>query len=31
VSAKDPRPNPARSGRRPLSELVSYDEFGSSG
>jgi nitroreductase len=31
VSAKDPRPNPARGGRRPLSELVSYDEFGVSG
>jgi nitroreductase len=28
VSARDPRPNPASSGRRPLSELVSYNTYG---
>ena len=27
-SVKDPRPNPAASGRRPLAELVSYGTFG---
>ena len=27
-SVKDPRPNPAASGRRPLSEIVSYGSFG---
>jgi nitroreductase len=30
VSAKDPRPNPARSGRKPLEEIVSYQAFGES-
>lgn len=28
-SIKDPRPNPATPGRRPLSDLVSYDRMGS--
>jgi nitroreductase len=28
ISAKDPRPNPAMSGRNPLSEIVSYNTFG---
>jgi nitroreductase len=28
ISAKDPRPNPAMSGRHPLSEIVSYNTFG---
>ena len=28
TSIKDPRPNPAVAGRRPLSELVSYDRMG---
>jgi nitroreductase len=28
VTSKDPRPNPAGGGRKPLSELVSYDQFG---
>lgn len=27
-SVKDPRPNPATPGRRPLPELVSYDRYG---
>jgi len=27
-STKDPRPNPAGGGRKPLSELVSYGRFG---
>lgn len=27
---KDPRPNPAVNGRRPLSDLVSYNTFGAS-
>lgn len=27
-SIKDPRPNPAAAGRRPLSEIVSYGSFG---
>jgi nitroreductase len=27
-SIKDPRPNPATPGRRPASELVSYDRMG---
>lgn len=27
-SVKDPRPNPATPGRRPLDELVSYDRMG---
>ncbi|HUG15851.1 MAG TPA: nitroreductase family protein [Thermomicrobiales bacterium] len=27
-SIKDPRPNPATPGRRPLAELVSYDRMG---
>jgi nitroreductase len=27
VSAKDPRPNPRRGGRKPLSEIVSYDRY----
>lgn len=27
-SVKDPRPNPAASGRRPLPEIVSYGSFG---
>ena len=28
TSRQDPRPNPAAAGRRPLSELVSYDQWG---
>jgi nitroreductase len=28
ISIKDPRPNPAAAGRKPLSELVSYDRMG---
>lgn len=28
VSAKDPRPNPAASGRNPLTEIVSHNTFG---
>jgi nitroreductase len=28
TTTKDHRPNPAVAGRRPLSELVSYDRFG---
>jgi nitroreductase len=28
TSIKDPRPNPAAAGRKPLSELVSYDRMG---
>lgn len=28
VTTKDPRPNPAQAGRRPLAELVSYDRMG---
>jgi nitroreductase len=28
ISAKDPRPNPAVSGRHPLSEIVSHNTFG---
>ena len=28
TSIKDPRPNPAAAGRRPLSELVSYNRMG---
>lgn len=28
VSAKDPRPNAATPGRNPISEIVSYNEFG---
>jgi nitroreductase len=28
ISAKDPRPSPAASGRRPLSEIVSQNTFG---
>lgn len=27
VSTKDPRPNPRRGGRKPLSELVSYERY----
>jgi nitroreductase len=27
VSTKDPRPNPRRGGRKPLSEIVSYDRY----
>jgi nitroreductase len=27
VSSKDPRPNPRRGGRKPLSEIVSYDRY----
>jgi len=27
TTTKDPRPNPAKGGRRPLSELVSYDRM----
>jgi nitroreductase len=27
-TSKDPRPGPASGGRKPLSELVSYDRFG---
>jgi nitroreductase len=30
TSIKDPRPNPAQAGRKPLSELVSYDRMGES-
>lgn len=30
ISAKDPRPNPRPGGRRPLSEIVSYDRWGRS-
>lgn len=30
ISAKDPRPGPARGGRKPLSEIVSYEHFGES-
>lgn len=29
-SVRDPRPNPAASGRRPLTEIVSYGSFGGS-
>jgi nitroreductase len=28
TSIKDPRPNPAVAGRKPISELVSYDKMG---
>ena len=28
ITAKDPRPNPAASGRKPLSEIVSYGRMG---
>ena len=28
ITAKDPRPNPAKGGRRPMDELVSYNRFG---
>jgi nitroreductase len=28
ITARDPRPNPAAGGRRPLTELVSYDRLG---
>jgi nitroreductase len=28
TTIKDHRPNPAKAGRRPLSELVSYDHYG---
>lgn len=31
TSIKDPRPNPAAAGRKPLSELVSYDRMGEFG
>ncbi|ACZ40136.1 nitroreductase family protein [Sphaerobacter thermophilus] len=27
-SIRDPRPNPARAGRKPISEIVSYERFG---
>ncbi len=27
VSTKDPRPNPRRGGRKPLSEIVSYERY----
>lgn len=27
ISAKDPRPNPRRGGRKPLSEIVSYERY----
>ena len=27
VTSKDPRPNPARAGRKPLSEIVSYNSM----
>lgn len=27
-SVRDPRPNPARGGRKPLAELVSYNRYG---
>lgn len=30
TSIKDPRPNPRAGGRKPLSELVSYDRWGTS-
>lgn len=29
ISTKDPRPNPAASGRKPLEEIVSYNRMGS--
>ena len=28
TSVKDPRPNPRKGGRKPLSEIVSYDRWG---
>ncbi len=28
VTSKDPRPNPSRGGRKPLSEIVSYNQMG---
>ncbi|HEX3722176.1 MAG TPA: nitroreductase family protein [Nitrolancea sp.] len=28
VTSKDPRPNPARGGRKPMSEIVSYNRMG---
>ena len=28
TTTKDPRPNPAQGGRKPLSEIVSYDRMG---
>ena len=31
TTTKDHRPNPAQGGRKPLSEIVSYDRFGGSG
>lgn len=30
LSARDPRPNPARGGRKPLTEIVSYERYGQS-
>jgi hypothetical protein len=30
TSIKDPRPNAAAGGRKPLSEVVSYDRWGQS-
>jgi nitroreductase len=30
TSTKDPRPNPRRGGRKPLSEIASYDRYGTS-
>jgi nitroreductase len=30
TSIKDPRPNPAQAGRKPLSEIVSYNRMGES-
>jgi nitroreductase len=29
TTTKDPRPNPAQGGRKPLSEIVSYGKYGS--
>jgi nitroreductase len=28
ITSKDPRPNPSQPGRKPLSELVSYNRYG---
>ena len=30
TSIKDPRPNPAQAGRKPLSEVASYNRMGQS-
>jgi nitroreductase len=31
ITSKDPRPNPSRGGRKPLSEIVSYNHWSGSG